>query len=64
MTFVRTLNLIIDEINEAAEQGTDAIQHGDSVLECLNNIIGPETRYEKTDDAVEYLVRAYVEAQE
>lgn len=56
MTFVRTLNAIIDEM--------DGVEHGDSVLDCLNNIIGPETRFEKTDDAVEFLVRAYVEAQD
>lgn len=56
MTFVRTLNAIIDEM--------DGVEHGDSVLDCLNNIIGPETRFEKTDDAVEFLVRAYVKAQD
>lgn len=56
MTFVRTLNTIIDDL--------DGVEHGDSVLDCLNNIIAPETRFEKTDDAVEFLVRAYLEAQE
>lgn len=62
MTFVRTLNAIIDEMNEDREE--NLVAHGDSVLECLNNILAPETRYEKSDDAVEALVRAYVEAQE
>ena len=56
MTFVRTLNGIIDEL--------ESVEHGDSVLECLNNIIAPETRYETTDDAVEFLVKQYVESRE
>lgn len=53
MTFVRTLNSIIDDMEN--------VEHGDSVLDCLNNIINPETRFETTDDAVEFLVREYVE---
>lgn len=60
MTFVRTLNAIIDDVNE--QTGGTVYKHGDSVLECLNNIIGTEAgyRFEKTDDAVEFLVRTYL----
>lgn len=56
MTFVRTLNRIIDDMKD--------VEHGDSVLDCLNNIIGPETRYETTDDADEFLVKEYVKNKE
>jgi uncharacterized protein Yka (UPF0111/DUF47 family) len=63
MAIVEKFNKVIDAMNEKSESETP-IKHGITVVDCLNNIMNPEERYDSIEDAAYALLMSVYNSDE